>query len=206
MTTNVILTDQSGNLSSIGFPKGIIIMWYGSTDNIPPGWAACDGNNNTPDLRGRFVRMYSDDSGTFNKGIYSGINGATQTEDIVLIKNDIKKAYSGDAGINTINGTARAIFRHYIGDKGGTDYRKLKIDEFKPHTHSVDWGAEDYNNPNRWEEAGSWRNGSGRDAIASTLGNPSLKGAGVKIVTSGGGLEENNQPPYYVMTYIMKIV
>ena len=34
-------------------PVGSIIMWSGST--TPTGWAICDGSNNTPDLRDRFV-------------------------------------------------------------------------------------------------------------------------------------------------------
>jgi microcystin-dependent protein len=34
-------------------PLGGIIMWSGST--APPGWALCNGQNGTPDLRGRFV-------------------------------------------------------------------------------------------------------------------------------------------------------
>lgn len=36
-------------------PYGSIIMWYGSTSNVPTGWALCDGTNSTPDLRDRFV-------------------------------------------------------------------------------------------------------------------------------------------------------
>jgi hypothetical protein len=38
-----------------GVPKGLISMWSGSADSIPKGWALCDGNNGTPDLRDRFV-------------------------------------------------------------------------------------------------------------------------------------------------------
>lgn len=34
-------------------PIGGIIMWSG--DSAPPGWALCDGANNTPNLQGRFV-------------------------------------------------------------------------------------------------------------------------------------------------------
>lgn len=34
-------------------PKGAIIMWYGTT--VPAGWAICDGKNETPDLRDKFV-------------------------------------------------------------------------------------------------------------------------------------------------------
>jgi len=36
-------------------PKGAIIIWSGSADKIPTGWALCDGTNGTPDLRGKFV-------------------------------------------------------------------------------------------------------------------------------------------------------
>ncbi len=43
------------NASGGGIPSGGIIMWSGAVDNIPDGWALCDGTNNTPDLRNRFV-------------------------------------------------------------------------------------------------------------------------------------------------------
>ena len=40
--------DQFGG----NIPSGTIWMWHGTVDNIPEGWAICDGNNGTPDLRG----------------------------------------------------------------------------------------------------------------------------------------------------------
>ena len=36
-------------------PKGGIIIWSGSANDIPTGWVLCDGSNGTPDLRDRFV-------------------------------------------------------------------------------------------------------------------------------------------------------
>ncbi len=36
-------------------PAGTIVMWSGSLDSIPTGWALCNGANGTPDLRDRFV-------------------------------------------------------------------------------------------------------------------------------------------------------
>ena len=36
-------------------PGGVIVMWSGSINQIPAGWALCDGNNGTPDLRDRFI-------------------------------------------------------------------------------------------------------------------------------------------------------
>ena len=41
--------------NQINLPKGIIVSWYGSIEEIPKGWALCDGNNTTPDLRNRFI-------------------------------------------------------------------------------------------------------------------------------------------------------
>jgi len=34
---------------------GMIMLWSGSVVTIPTGWILCDGNNDTPDLRGKFV-------------------------------------------------------------------------------------------------------------------------------------------------------
>lgn len=34
---------------------GMIVLWQGAIVDIPNGWALCDGNNGTPDLRNRFV-------------------------------------------------------------------------------------------------------------------------------------------------------
>lgn len=36
-------------------PTGMIVMWAGLVNNIPAGWFLCDGQNNTPDLRNKFV-------------------------------------------------------------------------------------------------------------------------------------------------------
>lgn len=41
--------------SGSSFPTGGIIMWSGTTANIPPGWVLCDGTQGTPDLRERFI-------------------------------------------------------------------------------------------------------------------------------------------------------
>ena len=39
------------------FSKGMIMLWSGDVREIPDGWWLCDGTNDTPDLRGRFVKM-----------------------------------------------------------------------------------------------------------------------------------------------------
>ncbi len=44
---------NDGTYKESTLPSGAIIMWSGVS--IPSGWALCDGQNGTPDLRGRFV-------------------------------------------------------------------------------------------------------------------------------------------------------
>lgn len=36
-------------------PVGTVLLWSGDIQNVPSGYALCDGANGTPDLRGRFV-------------------------------------------------------------------------------------------------------------------------------------------------------
>lgn len=66
-----VLTDSLGNViqtydniygiigvqasSASPIPTGLISLWSGSIGSIPAGWALCDGNNSTPDLRDRFI-------------------------------------------------------------------------------------------------------------------------------------------------------
>ena len=48
---------DGSNLTNVGgsIPSGGIILWSGAANAIPTGWVLCDGQNNTPDLRNRFV-------------------------------------------------------------------------------------------------------------------------------------------------------
>jgi microcystin-dependent protein len=52
-------------------PPGAIIMWSGAINNIPVGWALCDGSNGTPDLRDRFIVGAG---GSYNVGNTGGSN------------------------------------------------------------------------------------------------------------------------------------
>jgi len=38
---------------------GLIVMWTGTEAALYPGWAICDGNNGTPDLRNFFIMQQS---------------------------------------------------------------------------------------------------------------------------------------------------
>lgn len=48
---NTRLQEIDDLLASDDFPTYGIAVWYGEKENIPGGWAVCDGTNDTPDLR-----------------------------------------------------------------------------------------------------------------------------------------------------------
>ena len=57
--TLAIIEKTTGKLPQsiipVMFTKGMIMMWYGSSNNVPNGWAICDGKNGTPNLTDRFI-------------------------------------------------------------------------------------------------------------------------------------------------------
>lgn len=57
----IVKIEQNNKINSnIIFTKGMIISWFGESNNIPENWAICDGTNGTPDLRNRFIIGVSD--------------------------------------------------------------------------------------------------------------------------------------------------
>ena len=59
-------------------PTGGIIMWSGTTANIPTGWLLCDGTNGTPNLIAKFVRGLN--SASANAGTLGGEDAHSLTE------------------------------------------------------------------------------------------------------------------------------
>lgn len=47
-------------------PVGTIVMWAGAINQIPQGWALCDGTNGTPNLKGRFIVGYDPNESAYN--------------------------------------------------------------------------------------------------------------------------------------------
>jgi microcystin-dependent protein len=63
------------------FRKGMIVAWQGTSP--PPGWKLCDGQNGTPDLRGRFILGSGQGTGLTNRNVGNtgGLEKVMLTED-----------------------------------------------------------------------------------------------------------------------------
>jgi len=78
-------SDEDSEIVSVSVPVGTIVMWYGSTSNIPYGWEICDGTASVhnpsilkPNLMGRFPVGLSTEDSEFNRpGATGGNNKVT---------------------------------------------------------------------------------------------------------------------------------
>ena len=87
-------------------PRGGVILWHGSSDAIPKGWAICDGTQGTPDMRDRFV------VGAGGKYALDGMGGAASaTPDVSTgtAKTGIRLADAAPGGTAGNSGTGIGI-------------------------------------------------------------------------------------------------
>ena len=142
---------------------GIILTF--NSNVAPKGWAICDGTNNTPDLRGKFIVGYNPSDPDYNN-----INKKGGENKHILTINEIPK------------------HSHKIKDDGN-------------HKHGVgiklDGNVNDYDS-----SCGSsrCRYTSGGATYTSTNGNHTHS-----INNEGKNEPHENRPPYYVLTYIIKL-
>lgn len=87
--------------------QGIILIWSGAVVDIPAGWGLCDGTQDTPDLRDRFVvgagatyapgasggtnthqHFFTSSGHTHNIGAGVGIGAGTEVDDTTDSAND----------------------------------------------------------------------------------------------------------------------
>jgi microcystin-dependent protein len=187
---DVIFTNKNSNIMEI-FPKYMVISW--ASNDIPKGWAICDGNkyiidangNNiinvngiqTPDLRGRFIL-----------GSGSG--------------NNLKS--------------------RFLTQTGGAEDHKLELNEMPYHSHNIDWSmigckGNQCVNKNTWIATDILFSGDGNEMSRVNKVDPlryphNTSITGGKLLDTPAGqarsyetVAHNNMPPFYVLTYIMKL-
>ena len=122
--------------------SGTIVLWAGELATIPSGWVVCDGTNDTPDLRGKFVYGW----GAENVGT---TGGSADFEHSHLDLSDENKTDQNHLHTHTVpNGsfthTAETIIT-YTPSGGATYYKDAVLgsgsactvyDDAGPHTHT----------------------------------------------------------------------
>ena len=124
------------------FLKGMIILWYGNTSNIPNGFALCDGTQETPDLRDRFVLGASNSTGDITyPGVSPGSTGGSADATLVSHQHSAGSysAVSDGAHTHTYNFRQSAFSRtdndeDHARNTGSAQYT---TSEDGSHTHSI---------------------------------------------------------------------
>ena len=94
-----------------------------------------------------------------------------------------------------------ALLKHDLGDYGGTDFTEMTINEMPSHNHIGDGLG-----TTKLMGAGTYRRGLDNGDYASyDSGNTGPHNIQDVFGARGAGWGQNNQPPYYVLTYIMKL-
>lgn len=170
-------------------PSGLIAMWSGSV--IPTGWNLCDGTNDTPDLRGRFI---------------IGVNSTH------LINTTGGSISTSTAGSHTHGMTGSGSHNH-TGVSGST---VLTVDNIPAHSHT--WSgvstSEDNNytaGPSKYLKEGSTANNASFTETTSNTGGGlghthtiSTEGEHAHSLIADGTHSHSTEPPYYALAYIMK--
>ena len=120
-------------------PSGVILMWSGSTDTIPAGWALCNGQNGTPDLTDRFILGAGK---TYQPGTTGG--AATVTPSVAA-----RNAHAGIA----VQNTALSIWTGAAGTGIGIQGTTLDGNTLPSHAHTSIQPAE-YRD-NGWGDSGN---------------------------------------------------
>ena len=217
--------------SEPSFVKGMIIMWSGIEDEIPEGWSLCNGDNDTPDLRNRFVVGVGD---TYSPGDTGGSENVTLTVQQMPThthtQNPHNHIFNGTTLGNhthTFTGTAMVNHNHTQNPHTHTQNQHRHSSPMPAHTVSIlnsgNWlvGFSQATPNNVWNTnyETAINNNTTPTNVAVSAGTPAGTNAQVSAGTptgsisdttptnqnTGGGNAHENRPPYYALCYIMKI-
>ena len=119
-------------------PPGVICMWSGSSTAIPTGWALCDGTNNTPDLRGRFVVGAGS---AYDVGDTGGAESVTLTTAQMPSHShggnvSIEEAGDHSHSFSTVTNTSGGPY-HPIATRSTTSSEEISTSSAGSHTHTA---------------------------------------------------------------------
>lgn len=190
LTTDILAATQ--------LPRGIITMWSGATNAVPSGWALCDGNNGTPNLKDRFIVGAGQSYGVGNTG-----GNWTQTPSVWT-----NAAGTGIQVAGTAINTSQMPWHTHSGSVGSD--ASIRVQDSIQSSSAGEWLADDSFGSEGWSPSPirkPLKEFSASLSISGTGGNqPHYHG-----VTDNGHTHTaaasaiDVRPPYYALAFIMKL-
>ena len=149
------------------------MMYTGST--APSGWAICDGQNGTPDLRNRFIVGAGN---SYNVGVTGGFDSVSLSESQIPSHTH---SFSGSGSHS-----------HGITDPGHT--HTMNFNQGNIISSGGAFGLKDSGTANRINT-----NTTGISVNSQSVTISGNTGG------TGGGQAHENRPPYYALMFIMKL-
>lgn len=131
---NIVLDAPNINVSNTGIPRGVIVMWSGTLETIPKGWALCDGTQGTPNLRDRFIVGAGNIYPVNNTG---GLDSVTLT--VAQIPSHRHSGTTDTAGTHAHNYLGQEAMTRYEGWSGQQHYDRTTTRTTEPagaHVHT----------------------------------------------------------------------
>jgi microcystin-dependent protein len=214
ISLNNIVSEIANIIIPYLVPSGSIIAFKG-TGNVPSGWLLCDGKNDTPDLRGRFILGHVTDTNDLSPGLTQrtiDISGGTETH-ILTIGELPSHNHSGlvdSNGNHTHTGTvdSNGSHTHSINDPGHTHTQTTINDDFNNSGASPPGFTADSAGSRTWNNISTNTTGItiNADGIHQHTFTTNTSGTHQHTIPSQGGNQaHNNMPPFYVLRYIIKV-
>ena len=167
---------EVGSSGSTGIPSGFIGLWSGAANAIPSGWYLCDGNNGTPNLRGKFIVGYDNNDSDFD------VNDTGGSKDATLVSH----SHTVDNHTHTFSGSGSHSHSHTTNDYVG------RSNYAEPRNFGV--GTD-----------GNLNSTGGTTSATVTISISGNTGGSTPNTNAQGSSATNaNLPPYYALCYIMK--
>ena len=155
-------------------------------NNIPSGWALCNGQNGTPNLSGRFILGYG--------GSHTTVKETGGAETVALTTNQMPShnhsATAHITGATTASGGAHTHSMTFYSSNGGSSYRPVGPVYIPDPDDTAD------------SRTRSFSTNSGGGAHTHDV---SITSSSITVGNKGGGQAHNNMPPYFVLAFIMKL-
>ncbi|MCY7294206.1 phage tail protein [Alteromonas sp. a30] len=174
-------------------PRGAIIMWSGT--EVPNGWALCDGENGTPDLRSRFIIGAGQGSGLTERSLLQ--KSGSETKVISVANMPSHKHTLNEAAHN--HGVNDPGHNHNINDPGHSHV-------YRGHRNNDGDDADDRTQATHDGDKDTSRATTGI-TLDSSSSNVSLDEAKTDITmdATGGGEALDIMPPFCALYFIMKL-